>query len=107
MQIRAAFSEHTQAIDRKRAELRKLEEGLLKSKKDAEKQAAKLKSMTATNGTNAREAELQVEIDQCMVSVRSPVNSCYGAEFEMTEPTQVLHMPDEHAQHSHHEMFSQ
>lgn len=67
MQIRAAFQEHTQAFDRKRAELRKLEETLLKSKKDAEKQAAKLKSVSAASGTTAREAELQGEIDKCLV----------------------------------------
>ena len=67
-QIRAAFHEHTQDIEKKRAELRKLEEGLLKSKKDAEKQATKLKALSGASGANAREAELQNEIDKCMVS---------------------------------------
>lgn len=65
-QIRTAWTEQSAAIEKKRAELRKLEESLIKSKKDTEKQATKLKSMSTSSG-NAKEAELQSEIDKCMV----------------------------------------
>ncbi|KAI0675260.1 BRE1-domain-containing protein [Trametes maxima] len=65
-EIRSAFNEHVVAYDKKRAELRKLEESLIKAKKDAEKQATKLKSLSSTSGSNAKEAELQSEIDKCM-----------------------------------------
>lgn len=66
LQIRTAWTEQSAAIEKKRAELRKLEESLIKSKKDTEKQATKLKSMSTSSG-NAKEAELQSEIDKCMV----------------------------------------
>ncbi|OJT06362.1 E3 ubiquitin-protein ligase BRE1 [Trametes pubescens] len=64
-EIRTAWTEQSVAIEKKRAELRKLEESLIKSKKDTEKQATKLKSMSTSSG-NAKEAELQNEIDKCM-----------------------------------------
>ena len=52
----------------KREELRALEEGVLKKQKEVEKQAAKAKT-TVQNNTHgsAREAELQSEVDKCMV----------------------------------------
>ncbi|KAI0374105.1 BRE1-domain-containing protein [Pilatotrama ljubarskyi] len=65
-ELRNAVNEHMVAIEKKRAELRKLEDSLLKSKKDLEKQAAKLKSLSSSSGSNAKEAELQSEIDKCM-----------------------------------------
>ncbi|KAI8993085.1 BRE1-domain-containing protein [Trametes punicea] len=65
-EIRSAFQEHSAAMDKKRAELRKLEESLLKAKREAEKQAAKLKSLPGSSGSSLREAELQSEIDKCM-----------------------------------------
>ncbi|KAL1939862.1 hypothetical protein VTO73DRAFT_9562 [Trametes versicolor] len=64
-EIRTAWTEQSASIEKKRAELRKLEESLIKSKKDAEKQATKLKSMSTSSG-NAKETELQSEIDKCM-----------------------------------------
>lgn len=74
-QIRTAWTEQSAAIEKKRAELRKLEESLIKSKKDAEKQATKLKSMSTSSG-NAKEAELQSEIDKCMVCRPIGLFSC-------------------------------
>ncbi|KAI0703349.1 BRE1-domain-containing protein [Cerioporus squamosus] len=63
-ELRAAFAEHTKAMEQKRTELRKLEESLLKTKKDAEKHAAKLKLISASSGSSAHEAELQKEVDK-------------------------------------------
>ncbi len=74
-QIRTAWTEQSVAIEKKRAELRKLEESLIKSKKDTEKQATKLKSMSTSSG-NAKEAELQNEIDKCMVRCPIDNSSC-------------------------------
>ncbi|KAI0745838.1 BRE1-domain-containing protein [Earliella scabrosa] len=65
-ELRAAFAEHTQAIERKRTELRKLEESLLKTRKDAEKHAAKLKSTSESSGASTKEVELQKELNKCM-----------------------------------------
>ncbi|KAJ8462214.1 hypothetical protein ONZ51_g11039 [Trametes cubensis] len=65
-ETRTAFQEHSAALDKKRAELRKLEESLLKAKRDVEKQATKYKSMSGSSSSNAREAELQSEVDKCM-----------------------------------------
>ncbi|KAI0328649.1 BRE1-domain-containing protein [Cubamyces sp. BRFM 1775] len=65
-ETRTAFQEHSTALDKKRTELRKLEESLLKAKRDVEKQATKFKSMSSSSTSNAREAELQSEVDKCM-----------------------------------------
>lgn len=104
LQIRTAWTEQSVAIEKKRAELRKLEESLIKSKKDTEKQATKLKSMSTSSG-NAKEAELQSEIDKCMVRCRRPVLVCHASDV-LAEPPEVLHLPHEHAQHRHHEVHA-
>ncbi|RPD59927.1 BRE1-domain-containing protein [Lentinus tigrinus ALCF2SS1-6] len=65
-ELRVAFAENTKAIEQKRTELRKLEESLLKTKKDAEKHAAKLKLAPASSESSDKEAELQGELDLCM-----------------------------------------
>ncbi|KAH9892516.1 BRE1-domain-containing protein [Cubamyces lactineus] len=65
-ETRTAFQEHSAALDKKRTELRKLEESLLKAKRDVEKQATKFKSMSSSSNPNSREAELQSEVDKCM-----------------------------------------
>ncbi|KAH9929494.1 BRE1-domain-containing protein [Epithele typhae] len=87
-EIRAAFQEHSQSAERKRAELRKFEESLLKSKKEADKQTAKLKSMSTTSGTDAREAELQEEVTKCMLLLK-----CSTCQMNMrnTVITKCLH----------------
>ncbi|KAI0743501.1 BRE1-domain-containing protein [Daedaleopsis nitida] len=68
-EFRAAFAEHTLSIERKRTELRKLEESLLKTKKDAEKHASKLKSVAGSSGST-KEAELQKEVNNCMTLLK-------------------------------------
>ena len=57
-------------LNEKREELRKLEESLLKSKKDTEKQAAKLKSVSVASDPSAREAQLQKDLAKYMVRIR-------------------------------------
>lgn len=66
-QIRALWTQQSAAIQTKQEELRQLEESLIKSRKEIEKQAMKLKSSSSTSGANTREAELQSEINKCMV----------------------------------------
>lgn len=53
----------------KEAELRVMEENMVKSQKEAERQTAKMKSMSQhqTSTSSSREAELQIEVDKCMV----------------------------------------
>ena len=62
--------EQTGGLNEKREELRKLEESLLKSKKDTEKQAAKLKSVSVASDPSAREAQLQKDLAKYMVRIR-------------------------------------
>ncbi|TFK86628.1 BRE1-domain-containing protein [Polyporus arcularius HHB13444] len=64
-EMRAASAENIKAMEQKRTELRKLEESLLKTKKDAEKHAAKLKLISASSNSSANEVELQKEVDKC------------------------------------------
>lgn len=56
-------------LNRKRSEAVKLEENLSKKLKEAERQAAKAKATTVNNtmSGSAREAQLQGEVDKCMV----------------------------------------
>ncbi|KAI0775654.1 BRE1-domain-containing protein [Trametes elegans] len=54
------------ALNAKRTELRLLEESLLKTRKDLEKQAARQKASSSSSGSSTKEAELQSEIDKCM-----------------------------------------
>ncbi|KAI9060257.1 BRE1-domain-containing protein [Trametes sanguinea] len=70
---RTRFFGERKTVEEKRTELRKLEESLIKAKSSVEKQAAKLKSLSSSSGSNAREAELQSEIDKCMMNMRNTV----------------------------------
>jgi E3 ubiquitin-protein ligase BRE1 len=58
LQFRAALQECERAFDKKKADLRRMEEGFLRSKKDVERQASKLKVVTTGTGLQ-EEAELQ------------------------------------------------
>ncbi len=73
LQIRVAYIEYDKATDRKRSDLRKLEESLARSKREAEKQATKLKAaMPVSSGVaGSKESHLQVEYDKCMASKRT------------------------------------
>lgn len=66
----AALREAFDALAKDRDNLQGAEESALKAKREAERQAAKLKVETqhrsASSGT--REAQLQEEVDKCMVS---------------------------------------
>jgi E3 ubiquitin-protein ligase BRE1 len=53
-------------LDKKKAEIRKSEEALVKSKKELEKQAVKQKASQSLTGSQ-KEQELQDEVDKCMV----------------------------------------
>ncbi|EJF65375.1 BRE1-domain-containing protein [Dichomitus squalens LYAD-421 SS1] len=65
-EMKATFQEQTRNLNEKREELRKLEESLLKSKKDAEKQAAKLKSVSVISDPTAKETQVQKDLAKCM-----------------------------------------
>lgn len=57
------------SIERRRAELRKVEEDLIKARKEAERQTTKMKSLAvnSTASSSTKEAQLQSEVDKCMV----------------------------------------
>lgn len=62
--------EQDKVLERKRSELRKQEESLARTKREAEKQAVKSKTVaqTHTGSGSSTEAQLQAELDKCMVS---------------------------------------
>jgi hypothetical protein len=60
------MQDRERALDKKKADLRKIEEGFVKSKKEAEKQALKLKTSHSLSSSQ-KEQELQSEVDKCMV----------------------------------------
>lgn len=63
-----AYKDALKDVNRKRQELMRQEEALLKKRKEAEKHAAKVKasSNNQTSNSTAREAELQQEVEKCM-----------------------------------------
>ena len=70
-QFEAALKDYVRDIGRRRQDLLKIEESLLKKKKEAEKLTAKAKTMASSNpsSSNAKEVELQEEVDKCMVRI--------------------------------------
>lgn len=70
-QFEAALKEYVRDIGRRRQDLLKIEESLLKKKKEAEKLTAKAKTIASSNpsSSNAKEVELQEEVDKCMVRI--------------------------------------
>jgi len=64
----SSLKEHFEALMRERAQLQSTEEATIKAKKEAERQAAKLKlaSQNQSASSSTREAQLQTEVDQCM-----------------------------------------
>lgn len=69
LQARSVLIDHERSLERRREELRKMEEASARSKKEAERHVLKMKS-TAQNHTTSsstREAQLQSEVDKCMV----------------------------------------
>lgn len=87
-ELRASFSEHSKTIDKKQDELRKLEESLLKTKKEAEKQVAKLDSSTVVSDPSAKEASLQKERDKLMSVLKC---STCQLNFRNTILTKCMH----------------
>lgn len=75
-QTKAPVQEVLVELNRKRSTVVKLEESLNKKLKDAERQAAKLKTSVVNQSISgtAREAQLQSEVDKCMV--RLAVGEC-------------------------------
>ncbi|KAH9839472.1 BRE1-domain-containing protein [Rhodofomes roseus] len=62
------YKEHIEQASRERAQLQLAEEAALKAKKEAERQAVKLKaaSQDQSASSSTREVQLQREVDQCM-----------------------------------------
>lgn len=64
--MRRFMSERERSLDKQRADLRRAEEGFVKSRKEAERQASKSKIINSGSSFQ-REAALQEEIDKLMV----------------------------------------
>jgi E3 ubiquitin-protein ligase BRE1 len=61
------MQEREKVLSKDRSDLRKLGEALLKSKKEVEKQLAARAKAIIPGSASQREAELQSEVDKCMV----------------------------------------
>lgn len=71
LQTVAIVRKHDEELHNKEQELQLMEENLIKSQKEVEKQLAKAKSTAQhqTSSSSSREAELQSEVDKCMVRI--------------------------------------
>jgi len=87
LELRATGRQHDVIIDAKAAELRRVEEEVLRLRKEAERQASKYKLLT-TGTSSQKEAELQSEIDKCM-----SVLKCSTCKMQMrnTVITKCMH----------------
>lgn len=88
--------------------MRKLEESLLKTKKDAEKQAAKLVSSAVPVDPSAKEASLQKECDNLMVRILT--NAIFVAmtdDGHVTEHSQMLDVSTQLPQYDPYEVHAQ
>lgn len=110
--MRVAILDQEKQLDQKRTELRKSEDSMVKAKKEAEKQSAKLKASSFSHpiGQNGRESELQSELDKCMVRCSTEV-CLLGVRpglnpLPCTEITSMLDLSDEHANDGHHEVYA-
>ncbi|KAI0789122.1 BRE1 E3 ubiquitin ligase-domain-containing protein [Abortiporus biennis] len=87
--MRLSLVEQEKVFERKRADLRVLEEATLKTKKEAEKQAARSKALTQTHGAvGSRESELQAQVDKCMSLLQC---STCKERFRTTVITKCMH----------------
>ena len=105
--MRLLYAEHEQALERQRAELRKQEESLVRSKKEAEKLAAKAKVTEKAYGgsSSSREAQLREEVDKCMTLLQcstckmnmrnTVITKCMHCKFSLFNlPSVVPYLPD-------------
>lgn len=105
--MRGSFSEHSKTVDKKREDLRKLEESLLKTKKDAEKQAAKVNSPPIILDPGSKEASLQKECDKLMVrTLTAAVIVVNTNDKYRTESTQMLNVSAQLPQYDPHEVHA-
>lgn len=62
------MQEKEKALDKKKTEVRKKEEHLTRTQKEAERLSTKAKAITtSSNPSKVREQDLQSEVDKCMV----------------------------------------
>lgn len=96
-------------MDAKAAELRRVEEEVLRLRKEAERQASKYKLLT-TGTSSQKEAELQSEIDKCMVSLdlyfsrRSMITCPFF--FAVVECLEMLDVSDANAKYGDHQVHA-
>ena len=71
------------SIERRRADIRKIEEELIKARKETERLSAKAKTLAvnSTASSSTREAQLQSEVDKCMVRAVIFRSFCHAADL--------------------------
>ena len=82
---------------------------MLKSKKEAEKHAAKMKAMSQDRShSTSREAELQSEVDKCMVCLIPFYWEFWirRAKFLIIGYPQMFNVQDEYAKYRAHEVYA-
>ncbi len=81
---------------------------MLKTKKEAEKQVAKLDSSTVVSDPSAKEASLQKERDKLMVSIPAVAVITAGSDDRgRTERPQMLNVSAQLPQYDPHEVHAQ
>ncbi|KAJ7647129.1 BRE1 E3 ubiquitin ligase-domain-containing protein [Roridomyces roridus] len=87
-ELRTLYMERDQDLLQKKTELQKLTEELSLTKKQFEKQTAKLQERS-TGTASSREAELEMELKQTLNVLKC--TACKGAEFRNTVLTKCMH----------------
>jgi hypothetical protein len=90
------------SLNKKRAEVRKLDDGLYKSKKEVERQAAKVSAASVSQ----KETELQDEARSLMVCLEERIGEWMELTLRIDSP-QVLDLQDTLSQYNHHQVHAQ
>lgn len=95
-------------VNKKKQDLLKQEEALVKKNRDLQKQAVKAKATTNSHNPNAsvREAELQGEVDKCMVCIISIRRGGQFVHLHSTEYPEMFDVQDEHAKHCPNQVYA-
>lgn len=106
-QFRTQLLEQEKAIGEKNLEVYKLKEDVMKAKKEAEKAAARMKSLGSGSGSaTEKEIELQNEVDKCMVRCLHCIMRAKNDGDVFVASPQMFDMSECYAQHRDHEMHA-
>lgn len=107
-QLNNTFEKALQDVQRKKQDLAKQEEAAVKKKVQLDKQIAKAKATANSHHSSggAREAELQEEVDKCMVGPPTISTSRLLNRRSLPEHSEMLDLQTEHAEYRPYEVHA-